>query len=378
MDHILEPNAQFEFSNLTMVSPTALSGGVYFIRILTKDQTPVYIQSPKCTTKQGIIKTNKKMHSDLVFKHENESFLEFWESMESYCQKKLYEYKEKWFDSDLSEDDIENSFTPITKSYKSGKFFIIRVNIPIRLGKSNLKIFDENENDLSLDRITDSTNMMTIMELQGIRCTSRNFQLEIELKQVMVMNDVNLFEKCIFARPGVKTLAKEQHEEIPEETAILPESSKSDMDLSDEKPALIPESGYDTMGEEDPTSTLDDLVIEESPDEYTETPEQMKMEEESVEEIPIPESSSNNLEDLCEVNFDSAENLEEITLKNQNDIYYEMYQEAKKKARIARDLAITSYLQAKQIKTNYLMENDTDDDDLETEESELNKLELDD
>ena len=109
------------------------------------------------------------------------------------------------------------------------------------------------------------------------------------------MNDVNLFEKCIFARPGVKTLAKEQHEEIPEEAAILPESSKSDMDLSDEKPALIPEYGYDTMGEEDPTSTLDDLVIEESPDKYTETPEQMKMEEMKMDHQQKIQEDTNNI-----------------------------------------------------------------------------------
>ena len=79
---------------------------------------------------------------------------------------------------------------------------------------------------------------------------------------------------------------------------------------------------------------------------------------------------------MCEVNFDTKENLEEVTLKNRNDVYYEMYKEAKKKARIARDLALTSYLQAKQIKTNYLVEDSSDDDNMENEEDELDKLEL--
>ena len=40
-----------------------------------------------------------------------------------------------------------------------------------------------------------------------------------------------------------------------------------------------------------------------------------------------------------------------------------MYKEAKRKARIARDFAIASYLEAKQIRNNFLEETDLSDDD---------------
>ena len=55
MDHILEPNSEFDFSQISIISPTSLSGGNYFLRMLTKKQEPLYIQPPKCFTKQGII-----------------------------------------------------------------------------------------------------------------------------------------------------------------------------------------------------------------------------------------------------------------------------------------------------------------------------------
>ena len=117
MDNILQPDQTFDFTKLMMVSPTSLSGGVYFIRILTKDQQPVYIQSPKCTTKQGIIKTNKKMHCDLVFKHENESFFGILGINRTVLSNKNYmNTKKNGLILYLTEDDIENSFTPITKS----------------------------------------------------------------------------------------------------------------------------------------------------------------------------------------------------------------------------------------------------------------------
>ena len=50
MDHIMEPDAQFPFEQLSMTSPIMMSGGVYYIKYLMQG-APLYIQLPKCTTK---------------------------------------------------------------------------------------------------------------------------------------------------------------------------------------------------------------------------------------------------------------------------------------------------------------------------------------
>ena len=51
-----------------------------------------------------------------------------------------------------------------------------------------------------------------------------------------------------------------------------------------------------------------------------------------------------------------------------------MYKEAKSKAKVARDLAISSYLEAKRIKNLYMLNDtsDSDDSDFENMESEEN------
>ena len=51
-----------------------------------------------------------------------------------------------------------------------------------------------------------------------------------------------------------------------------------------------------------------------------------------------------------------------IQLKNRNDVYYEMYKEARKKAKIAKDAALTAYLEAKRIKNTYMLTNLSDSD----------------
>ena len=65
-----------------------------------------------------------------------------------------------------------------------------------------------------------------------------------------------------------------------------------------------------------------------------------------------------------------------IQIKERNDIHYEMYKEAKRKARMARDLALSSYLEAKRIKNTYMLDNleDSETSDLEMEEFESEEV----
>ena len=152
MEQIYEPNDKFDFSRLTLSAPIFINSGNYFIKY-QHDNAPLYIQAPKCITKQGVIKGGKKMYCDFLFTNENESFIRWIESLENYSQKYIYENRAKWFENELEMHDIENSFTSPLKIYKSGKFYIIRTIVPTRLGKCILKIYDENEMDLDIEHI---------------------------------------------------------------------------------------------------------------------------------------------------------------------------------------------------------------------------------
>ena len=54
-------NADFTFSNLTLANPQGLQGGAGFFKI-TYGWRTVLIQTPKCYTKNGIHKTEKKIY----------------------------------------------------------------------------------------------------------------------------------------------------------------------------------------------------------------------------------------------------------------------------------------------------------------------------
>jgi hypothetical protein len=330
MGDIFDTNSDFPFDKISLITPASISGGVHFSKILI-NKKQLYIQSPKCKTKQGIVKSGKKIHADLVFSNDDEEFIQWIEMLELTVRKHIFTNREKWFDMDMDEDDIESYFTPTVKIFKSGKQYIMRVNVSQRIGSPPLKIYDENEVDVDMESINENTPMITILEIQGIRCSAKSFQIDVELKQIMVLKPVNLFEKCII-KSKEKDLVKKDYKE--------PDISVNDNLVK--------------------VST--NLVVEEEPIIEKNDPNPVK-------EEPIMDEVSNNLDDILEINLDvdEIENSETIHLKEKTEVYYQMYREARQKAKLAKSLALSSYLEARRIKNLYMLEDidDSDESDLE-------------
>ena len=82
------PNEEFEFSNLTLANPQGLQGGAYFSKLKFNGQ-PVLIQTPKCSTKNGIHKTEKKIYCDMMFTNDNEEFITWTQELEKTILEKI-------------------------------------------------------------------------------------------------------------------------------------------------------------------------------------------------------------------------------------------------------------------------------------------------
>ena len=77
------------------------------------------------------------------------------------------------------------------------------------------------------------------------------------------------------------------------------------------------------------------------------------------------------------MNVDLENNLESIKLKKPNQVYFELYVEARKKAKLAKKNAILAYLEAKNIKKTYMIENINDSDsDFDAEIDDVSESEL--
>ena len=174
MESLREPNEHFDFSKLVLSSPVNINGGNHFIKY-NYEKFPLYIKAPSCSIKQGIVTTSKRIFCDLMFTNENSEFIEYIENLEQYSQKYIFQNREKWFETELEENDIENSFNSCMKIYKSGKFYCLRVSVPRILGKSNLKIYDENEQLVEIQNIKENDKVVCALEIQGIKCSAPKF-----------------------------------------------------------------------------------------------------------------------------------------------------------------------------------------------------------
>lgn len=347
---IYDTTDSFDFSKLVLSKPSSIPGGGFFIRFLVAD-SPLYIQSPKSLTKQGILKSGKRFYTDLMFTNENDNFIRWMENLENYCHQGIFEHRDKWFEGDMELHDIENYFTPVLKIYKSGKFYSIRVNINATLGKPALKIYDEDENDVDIDTIDDKTQVMTILEMKGIKCSTRSFQIEVEMKQMMVLKPANLFDKCLMLRPASTAATVAGSDALAKSISVLDESSI--------------DSGEVDANVNDDLGSQDTELFSENIETNLEQIEENRITPEPEESPPAADPSP----ELQEIDFhlEELENTEVVQIKQRNDVYYQMYKEAKKKAKIARDFALSSYLEAKEIKNKYLLDDIQPDSDGESD-----------
>jgi hypothetical protein len=326
----------------------------------------------------------------------------------------------------LEKTDIETAFASIMKSYKNGTSQLLKLNINNTsnhakhgIGIGGLQtcfVFDENNNSLKFDDIRPETQMITIIEFEGIKFTSKSFQFEMNARQMLVINEKPIFNSCLIkpkkkeeqnefnegsddiAKNDVDNKVKKIEESVFLSTdngvdnggaAVIADNAEAENGLQNEMKKSEQEQKIDEneecLGELKVVKTVEDLEIKTSQNEnkkvkkenVAKKEENVAKKEENVakkeENIVKKENVVENRDDeLVEVNLELPQELdsgfEKIKLQNANEVYYKMYKEAKEKAKSAKKIAVEAYLAAEEIKFTYnLIDNESDSDDSSNE-----------
>ena len=286
-------NKEFDFSKISISQPISVQGGAYFTKIKL-DNEPLYVQPPKCSTKQGLNETNKKAYMDLMFTNEDDEVVEWFEHLEERLIELIYEKREIWFQNEMEKDDIENFFNPVCRAFRGGKFHLIRVHIPknkLVSSQYHCNVYDENENIIDIQDLNDTHMIIPCIEVQGIKFSARNFQLELVGKQIMLLNNKPIFNSCVIKKnkieqsnleqpsvelpsvelPSVVTTVQQSEENTPNDNSkndIIDNNeinnNTADMNINiteseDNKLALLSWSNEDSLGK-----NIDDLVNNDS------------------------------------------------------------------------------------------------------------------
>ena len=386
MDNIIEPNSQFDFSKLSLTHPVGIQGGAYFTKILNNNK-PLYIQTTKSLTRQGFVKSGKKYYCDLMFDNNSETLIHWFENLEETCQKLIFDKSEAWFQNSLDRNDVDSAFNSVIRIYKSGKYYLVRTNIKITSNNEPaVKIYNENEIPLTIDDVKENTNIISILEIQGIKFTSRNFQIDIELRQSMVLDNEPLFDNCLIKLEQQKersNLVKDNKEPLEKPIPISETNKLNENDTIDRNLGLDLDldlgketnlESNDLQENENENENENNIENEYKSQQYDNNNEQISLDVQELEDkTELKELDWNiSLENDLETN-----EIEPIKLKKPNEVYYELYKEARQKAKIAKKSAIIAYLEAKNIRQTYMLDNlDESESDIDAEIDEVSESEL--
>ena len=361
-------SSSFDFSKITLASPQPLQGSTYFTKINYGEDLPLYVQLPKCLTKQAFISTKRGKYCDLMYERcLHDEFIEWIEKLESICQDKIDDKKQLWFQNDFTRDDIETMMTPIARMYKSGKYVLIRsyINENKHTGKDKCIVYNENEINVDLENINEETFIIPLILIDGIKFTSRSFEIDIKLIQIMVLDkEVQAINTCLIKRA--------QQDAAPQQDAAHIQPQKQEV----LEPQYVEPSRQEVLA----LPTQEDLALQTQELQRQEVLAPQKQEvladiQENIAQKVSIEENTKKIKEYLEKNKDDE--IEEVQLKYEsisdsviilkkpNEVYYEQYKIAKKKALELRTNALNAILEAKNIKTKYNLIQDSDSDDLD-------------
>jgi hypothetical protein len=419
---------KFPLDDVTLANPQGLQGGAFFSKLKLLGNS-ITLQTPKCKTKNGVVKTEKKIYCDLMFEKDDDNVIDFLESLEDKIKNLIYEKKDKWFHSDMDMDTIDYHWQNILRSYKGSKI-LLRCFIKKPKSRLNttpaLQIYDEDESLLKMDDLTKDKSIMGLLEISGLKFTSQSFSLEFNLTQAMVLKDKVFRNKCLIKTAN--TTIQEKKDEVEDIEQDCQEDGDENVEQdSDEN---VEQDGEEDVEQDDdenvdyqavdsiqeqsnqivPTLKLSELqskniklnvsetdtssISEKSEDmtnvnqvtltnlENTESiVEDLAKLEDKIEEKPERDVESDgkllvNTEpleknnELNEINLVMPEDKDTVQLKKPNEVYMEIYKEVKRRAKAAKKKAIAAYLEAKRIKSLYLL------DEIESSDDETDLLEM--
>jgi hypothetical protein len=331
-----------------------------------------------------------------MFAEDNNNFIQWVQSLETTVKNLIYEKRSLWFHNDMDLDSIDYHWQNLLRTYKGNKSLLrCFINKSKGLNRGHtVQIYNEEEEELKLEDVNKTTKMISILEVVGLKFTSQSFQIEFVVKQMMLIKKKPLFSKCLikFKTPAVNKTketvvqqdsdaesdisiedtedtknnvpnarviveVKETEHVVEEKENISTRGKETDMDKETETETVVTINTVPTDLSQNNTSRLEDNL-----EKVEEKLEPAIAQEESLDKNGI----MNEIEILP-----PSENTDIVKLKNPNEVYMEIYKEARRKAKEAKKHAIQSYLEAKRIKSLYLLDEiESSDDDMEFEEYE--------
>ena len=299
---------------------------------------------------------------------DNNDLMSWVEQLEYRCQDIIDSKKELWFQSELTRDDIETMMAQMIRLYQSGKYMLIRSFIETNKLDKSIKCvaYDENEFGFDLEQLQPEQSIIPLLLIEGVKFSSRSFEISVKLIQVMVIGDIKQKPSCLIKRNKLNELSQIDTYKPSEEkqALVLGQLSLKEDNIQSNRentePVILLEEKAIMNNQTIPNKISDNEISQ----------NYQVINEKAIISVSTHDNIKENSEHelLEEVTLDIDNSIDDsINLKNPNEVYYELYQKARDNAKEYRMKAMESYLEAKRIKTRYMLfdidESDESDDE---------------
>ena len=356
-----------DFAGLSLGEPVAVQGGSFYAKIYVASSDSMLVQLPRCCLKQGVVATKRGKYCDLLYDRDAVSQLAAWiEAFETAIQDRIDAKKHVWFQGELTRGDIETMMAPLSRSYKSGRCMLVRAHLDVdrRTGDDRCVVYDEEERLVGTGAVQPDNEIVPLVHLGGVRFTSRSFEVDVKLIQAMVLAErPNPHETCLIKVAGVDVSPEERLRAAGHELTALGDESVMERgaEIVEHEPVPEKRASPDTPSDivleitdvRAPADTSSDPTMSEI--EGVETPLDTvgPVEIESVKGEP---SGRQPCREICEVDVDPAPEGDAMVLRDPEDVYMEIYRTAREKAKRMRKAAADAYLEARRIRSQYLLD----------------------
>ena len=402
--------SSFDGGCMTLGHPVRLYNGIYHSKI-EYNGNDLVIQLPESVLQKNVEQENMKFNGVFNF-HKGDAtnnYIKFVDILESHIRTMIFDKRNIWFQEPLSSEDISYFFNDsIKKSTKEDGTNNYTQRIEIARSSS---IFNEDDKKLTINEMKKDKNVICLVKVKGLKFSPQSFNIDFQVQEVLIMNAIQ--QQSNITIPSVIEMKREDKEHlevnVEEETKTEPETEdvldiNNDVDetLTNLQTDNEPEYSVGTVvsdNEEDSSLGKDDVtevnivhaIEDKKPDnDDVETNNNDTVEEQDQEELITNEEDdvedTENKDELEEYtiaiddlpkNDDAEDN--SIQIMKPNEVYYQIYREAKRKAKLAKQAAIMAYLELQNIKNRHMIVDngsidDSDDEGYDTDDEMFNGM----
>lgn len=348
----------FSLDGVSLSEPVGVKN--YNFSELSLNEEPIYVQLCNTGISNGIcVNDNGDSYVKLLIDENNEETLEWFEKFDEKMRDLLVVNGEEWFENEITPEDMEVAYnSSVSIQDDSDDAFIFKVYLPKNYNKrSNLNIYDEDEELLRSSILNeDDLELTPLIEVKGIKFDSSSFHLYAVLRQAMVMNNDG----------------EEDSEDGGDNSEDENDVDDGEKDVDDSEDGEDGEDGKDGEDGEDDSEDENDgedgedgeKEVDDS-DNGDESDDEEKDDKDDKDGDDVKDVKDDKDGDVLEevtLELNETDNADQLVLKKPNEVYINMWKEARAKAKQAKNDAIKAYLEAKNIKSTWLLDEEEGDD----------------